>query len=123
MAFPRSARQASAVIRAAIDAGVSIIPRGAGTSLSGGAIGDGLVVEFSRYNRQIADLDLERRSVRVGAGVVLDQLNAFLRTAWLLFWAGRGDEFARHARWNDRKQFLRRARSCLRHNGGSCALA
>ena len=79
VAFPRSARQASAVIQAGIDAGVSIIPRGAGTSLSGGAIGDGLVVEFSRYNRQITDLDLEKRSVRAGAGVVLDQLNAFLK--------------------------------------------
>ena len=79
VAFPRSAREASAVIQAAIDAGVSIIPRGAGTSLSGGAIGDGLIVEFSRYNRQISDLDLEKRSVRVGAGVVLDQLNAFLQ--------------------------------------------
>jgi FAD/FMN-containing dehydrogenase/Fe-S oxidoreductase len=79
VAFPRSAPQASAVIQAAIEAGVSIIPRGAGTSLSGGAIGDGLVVEFSRYNRQITDLDLEKQSVRVGAGVVLDQLNAFLK--------------------------------------------
>ncbi len=79
VAFPRTARQASAVIQAGIDAGVSIIPRGAGTSLSGGAIGDGLIVEFSRYNRQITDFDLEKRSVRVGAGVVLDQLNAFLK--------------------------------------------
>ena len=79
VAFPRTARQASAVIQAGIDAGVSIIPRGAGTSLSGGAIGDGLIVEFSRYNRQITGFDLEKRSVRVGAGVVLDQLNAFLK--------------------------------------------
>ncbi len=79
VAFPRSAQQASSVIQAAIDAGLSIVPRGAGTSLSGGAIGDGLIVEFSRYNRQISDLDLEKRSVRVGAGVVLDQLNDFLK--------------------------------------------
>src|SRR5216684_4530851 len=79
VAFPRSAQQASSVIQAAIDAGLSIVPRGAGTSLSGGAIGDGLIVEFSRYNCQITDLELEKRSVRVGAGVVLDQLNDFLR--------------------------------------------
>ncbi len=78
-AFPKSAQQAAAVIRAAADAGVSIIPRGAGTSLSGGAIGEGLIVDFSRYNRQIGELDVEKRSVRVGAGVVLDQLNDFLR--------------------------------------------
>src|SRR6059036_890779 len=79
VAFPKSTQQASAVIRAAADAGVSVTPRGAGTSLSGGAIGEGLIVDFSRYNRQIVELDLEKRSVRVGAGVVLDQLNDFLR--------------------------------------------
>jgi FAD/FMN-containing dehydrogenase/Fe-S oxidoreductase len=79
VAFPKSAQQASAVIRAAADAGLSITPRGAGTSLVGNAIGEGLIVDFSRYNRQITDLDLEKRSVRVGAGVVLDQLNDFLR--------------------------------------------
>ena len=78
-AFPKSAEQAAAVIHAAADTGVSIIPRGAGTSLSGGAIGEGLIVDFSRYNRQIVEIDLEKRSVRVGAGVVLDQLNDFLR--------------------------------------------
>src|SRR5205807_4802310 len=79
VAFPRDAEQASAVIRAAADAGVSVTPRGAGTSLVGNAIGEGLIVEFSRYNRQITELDLEKRSVRVGAGVVLDHLNDFLR--------------------------------------------
>ncbi len=79
VAFPRSARQASAVIRAAADGNISVTPRGAGTSLVGNAIGEGLIVDFSRYNRQITDLGLEKRTVRVGAGVVLDQLNAFLK--------------------------------------------
>src|SRR5438552_53382 len=85
VAFPKSTQQASAVIRAAADAGISVTPRGAGTSLVGNAIGDGLIVEFSRYNRQIADLNLEKRSVRVGAGVVLDQLNDFLKPHGLCF--------------------------------------
>ncbi len=79
VAFPASAHDASAIIQAAAQAGVSVIPRGAGTGLSGGAIGDGLVVDFARYNRQIWDFNKERRTVRVGAGVVLDQLNEFLR--------------------------------------------
>jgi FAD/FMN-containing dehydrogenase/Fe-S oxidoreductase len=78
-AFPRSAQEASSVIRESIDAGLSITPRGAGTSLVGNAIGDGLIVDFSRHNRCISDLDLEKRSVGVGAGVVLDQLNNFLK--------------------------------------------
>src|SRR5216684_3045334 len=79
VAFPRNARQASSLVEAAAQAGVSVIPRGAGTGLVGGAIGDGLVIDFSRYNREIVDLDLERRTVRVGPGVVLDDLNKFLR--------------------------------------------
>src|SRR2546428_2461310 len=78
-AFPKNAQQASAVIRAAADTDVSITPRGAGTSLVGNAIGEGLLVEFSLDSRQITDLDIQKRSVRVGAGVVLDQLNDFLR--------------------------------------------
>src|SRR5260370_8477469 len=79
VAFPNSERQASAIIEAAAHAGVSIIPRGAGTGLVGGAIGEGLVIDFSRYNRQITDLDLERRTVRVDPGVILYHLNNFLR--------------------------------------------
>src|SRR5207237_6567911 len=66
-------------IEAAANSGISVIPRGAGTGLVGGAIGEGLVIDFSRHNRQITDLDLEARTVRAGAGVVLDQLNKFLR--------------------------------------------
>src|SRR5205814_4922622 len=79
VAFPKNAQQASAVVRAAADADVAITPRGAGTSLVGNAIGEGLIVEFSRYNRQITGLDVEKCSVCVGAGVVLDQLNDFLK--------------------------------------------
>ncbi|MDA1273376.1 MAG: FAD-binding protein [Verrucomicrobia bacterium] len=79
IAFPSTAEQAVAVIRGAAAAGLSVIPRGAGSGLVGGAIGDGLVIDFARHNRQITELNLDRRTVRVGAGVVLDQLNAFLR--------------------------------------------
>src|SRR5262245_39092410 len=65
VAFPKTAQQASKVIRAAADADVSITPRGAGTSLVGNAIGDGLIVDFSRGNRQVIHLDLENRSICV----------------------------------------------------------
>src|SRR5678815_5486435 len=85
VAFPKNAKQARAVIEAAGQAGIPVIPRGAGTGLVGGALGEGLVIDFSRHNRQITDLDTERRTVRVGAGVVLDQLNAFLRPEGFCF--------------------------------------
>ncbi|MGA2867916.1 MAG: FAD-linked oxidase C-terminal domain-containing protein [Verrucomicrobiota bacterium] len=78
VAFPKTTKEASDIIKAAAAAGISVIPRGAGTGLSGGAIGDGLVMDFARHNRQIWDYNREKRTIRVGAGVVLDQLNAFL---------------------------------------------
>ena len=86
VAFPANTRQVSALVDAAVQADVSIIPRGAGTGLAGGAIGNGLVIDFSRYNRQITDLDLEHRTIRVGPGVILDHLNNFLRPHG--FWFG-----------------------------------
>lgn len=79
VAFPRTAQEASSAIKAAVESGISITPRGAGTGLVGGAIGDGLIIDFSKYNRQITNIDVERRTVRVGTGVVLDQLNAALK--------------------------------------------
>lgn len=85
VAFPTNARQAGALIAAAAAAGLSVTPRGAGSGLTGGALGDGLVVDFARHNRRIGQLDVEQKTVRVGTGVVLDQLNDFLRPYQLWF--------------------------------------
>src|SRR5688572_8324900 len=79
VAFPKTAQEASSAIQFAAEDGMAVIPRGAGTGLVGGALGDGLIVDFARHNQQISELQLEARTVRVGAGVVLDQLNAFLK--------------------------------------------
>src|SRR5450756_1631343 len=85
VAFPKNTKQAAAVIQAALVGGLSVTPRGAGTGLSGGAIGDGLIIDFARHNQQIWDFDKERGTVRVGAGVVLDQLNKFLQAEGYCF--------------------------------------
>ena len=79
VAFPTTAQQASAVIKAAAEDNISVTPRGAGTSLVGNAVGEGLIVDFSRHNRKIDNFNIDNRSVRVGAGIVLDQLNVFLK--------------------------------------------
>lgn len=79
VAFPKTTAEAARVIQSAQSAGISVTPRGGGTGLSGGALGDGLIVDFARYNRQIWDFNKDTRTVRVGAGVILDQLNAFLK--------------------------------------------
>jgi FAD/FMN-containing dehydrogenase/Fe-S oxidoreductase len=85
VAFPTSATAVSMLIETAANENISVTPRGAGTSLVGNSIGEGLVVDFSHHNRKIDNLDLEKRSVRVGAGVVLDQLNAYLKPQGFCF--------------------------------------
>ncbi len=85
VAFPSTTKQAADLMKAAADNGIPVVPRGAGTGLTGGAVGDGIVVDFSRYNTQITDFNPDDRSVRVGAGVVLDQLNNWLRPHGLWF--------------------------------------
>jgi len=69
---PAAVAQAVAVCAAA---GVAIHPRGAGTGLAGGCLGDGVVIDLSRYLPRIDPIDPEARSVTVEAGVVLDDLN------------------------------------------------
>jgi len=85
VAFPKSPKQAVALIQAALVTGLPVTPRGAGTGLSGGAVGEGLIVDFARHNQAIWDFDKEKRTVRVGAGVVLDRLNDFLRAEGFCF--------------------------------------
>jgi FAD/FMN-containing dehydrogenase/Fe-S oxidoreductase len=85
VALPRTLEEASQVMAAAAQENLPVIPRGGGTGLAGGAIGEGLVVDLSRWNRGITDLNVDTRTVRVGTGVVLDQLNAWLRPHGLMF--------------------------------------
>src|SRR5262249_15902070 len=75
----------AAVIQVAASANVPVTARGAGTGLVGGALGDGLVLDLGRHNRQIHSLNRDERTVQVGAGVVLDQLNAWLKPDGLCF--------------------------------------
>ena len=74
--FPRSEQDVAAAVRAAREHDVAITSRGAGTSIAGNAIGEGLVLDFSRHLDRIIEIDPDRRTARVQPGVVLDHLNA-----------------------------------------------
>jgi glycolate oxidase len=68
--LPRSTEEVSAVMAYLHQEGVKVTPRGAGTSLSGGAIPqeDAVVVCVARMSRVLA-IDFGNRSARVEAGV------------------------------------------------------
>jgi len=82
---PRNAEDIRKVINFASANCMTVIPRGAGTSLAGQVVGRGLVVDISRYMNQILEFNANEQWVRVEPGVVLDELNQFLEPAGLFF--------------------------------------
>ncbi|WP_125722090.1 D-2-hydroxyglutarate dehydrogenase YdiJ [Pseudoalteromonas rubra] len=58
---------------------LSFGPRGGGTGTNGQSLTPGIVVDLSRYMREIIEINEEEGWVRVQAGVIKDQLNDFLR--------------------------------------------
>lgn len=83
--FPKSVSDVVAAVNVCRAAGVPIIARGAGTGLTGGAVGAGVQIDFSRFMNRIGAFDSNERTVEVEPGVVLDELNAYLLPSGLHF--------------------------------------
>ena len=83
--LPRTLDDIDAAMAIAREEGVPVLPRGAGTSQCGQAIGRALVVDTSRHLRRVGPVDREGRTVRVEPGVVLDGLNRRLAPTGLFF--------------------------------------
>jgi len=68
--LPSTTAEVSAVMRFCHDNGVKVVPRGAGTSLSGGAIAqeDAIILGVAKMNR-VLDIDFENRTARVQSGI------------------------------------------------------
>ncbi len=68
--LPETVEEVQAVLRLAAEMNVKIVPRGAGTSLSGGAmpLEDGILLGMSKFNR-VLDIDYDNRCARVQPGV------------------------------------------------------
>jgi glycolate oxidase len=77
--FPRSTRQVADVVKICNHHGVSIVPRGAGTSLAGGClpVGRSVVLMLTRMNR-VLEVNLRDRWAVVEAGVYNSLLNKAL---------------------------------------------
>ena len=68
--LPGATEEVAAVVRICAGLGIPIVPWGAGTGLSGGALplGDGLLISLARMNR-ILDIDLDNGTATVEPGV------------------------------------------------------
>ncbi|MEM6329406.1 MAG: FAD-linked oxidase C-terminal domain-containing protein [Planctomycetota bacterium] len=80
---PRVSADVAATLRYATDQGLAVHARGAGSGLAGGAIGEGIVVDFSRFMRRIVSIDSDHATVQ--AGVVHADLNRELARSGRVF--------------------------------------
>ncbi len=67
--LPETTAQVSDVLRYAYENGIKVVPRGAGTSLSGGALplADGILLGLSKFNR-VLEIDYANRCAVVQPG-------------------------------------------------------
>ena len=85
VAIPKTTEDIKCLIEFAHSNALSIIPRAAGTSLAGQCVGDGIVVDVSKYMNSILEINTQEQWVRVQPGVVRDELNVFLKPYGFFF--------------------------------------
>ena len=76
---PKTAQDIASAIQIAADLGIPVLPRGGGTSQCGQTTGAALVIDNTKYFRNVLDLNLDKGYVEVEPGIVLDHLNGSLK--------------------------------------------
>lgn len=85
VAIPKTTDDIKQLVEFAKANTIPLIPRAAGTSLAGQCVGDGIVVDVSKYMNTILEINTQEQWVRVQPGVVRDHLNAFLKPYGFFF--------------------------------------
>ncbi|MCC6568368.1 MAG: FAD-binding oxidoreductase, partial [Anaerolineales bacterium] len=83
--IPRNQEELHAAVELAAKYKIPILPRGAGTSLAGQAIGEALILDCSRWLDKIVEINPEEKFAIVEPGVVLSDLNKAASTHGLMF--------------------------------------
>ena len=83
--LPRNEQDIVRTIQIAANEEIPVLPRGGGTSQIGQTVGAALVIDTSKYLNQVKTFDPESRSICVEPGMVLDQLNKFLKPHGLFY--------------------------------------
>ncbi len=85
VALPKTKTDIVTLIIFAKENNLSLIPRAAGTSLAGQVVGNGIVLDISKYWGKIIEINTENQWVKVEPGVILDELNMALKPYGLFF--------------------------------------
>jgi FAD/FMN-containing dehydrogenase/Fe-S oxidoreductase len=82
---PRTIDEAERAIAICRAEGVSVTPRGGGTSQAGQTVNHGLIVDCSPHLNKVVEVDVTGRRCVVEPGIVLDELNRALKSSGLWF--------------------------------------
>jgi FAD/FMN-containing dehydrogenase/Fe-S oxidoreductase len=82
---PRTIEDVATAMAIARESGVPVLPRGGGTSQCGQTVNRALVIDCSKYLRNVLEIDPERRRATVEPGIVLGHLKAALKPHGLFF--------------------------------------
>ena len=120
--LPETTAQVAAVLGYCHREGVRVVPRGAGTSLSGGALplGDGVLLGMAKFNR-IREIDFDNRVAVVEPGVTNLAVTQAVEHAGLLLRAGSVLADRLHHRRQRGREFRRRALPQIRRHHQQCA--
>jgi FAD/FMN-containing dehydrogenase/Fe-S oxidoreductase len=83
--YPKNKEDIKHLIAFAKKHRTTITPRTAGTSLAGQVVGNGIIADVSKHMKDIIQLNINEKWVKVQAGVVLDELNMYLKPQGLFF--------------------------------------
>ena len=82
---PRNKTDVVNVVEFASQHNIPITPRGGGTSRTGNEVGEGLLLDFSKYMNNILGFDRREKWVKIQPGIILESLNQFLKPHHLFF--------------------------------------
>ncbi|MGB1043358.1 MAG: FAD-binding oxidoreductase, partial [Tenacibaculum sp.] len=85
VAYPKDTKDIKTLIAFATKNNITLIPRTAGTSLAGQCVGDGIVVDVSKYFTNVLAFDEQAKTITVEPGIIRDDLNRFLKPFGLFF--------------------------------------
>ncbi len=85
IAYPKTKDDIKKLIEFASKNKISLIPRTAGTSLAGQVVGEGIVVDVSKYFTNIIEINEKEAWVKLQPGVIRDTLNRKLEKYGLWF--------------------------------------
>ena len=84
VAVPSDADDVCTLVRWAAETHTPLVPRGSGSSMAGGAVGDGVIVDLSRLDT-MGPVEAAQRRIRCGPGAIRDAVDRAARAVGLQF--------------------------------------